>query len=79
MNDTLTEIMNQPDHERVLAVSHGGACFMFLQKWLPYEEILQRVSDFHNCCILKFTFEDDNFSFVEATNVKDLKKKTRGS
>lgn len=72
MNDTLTAIMSKPDHERVLAVSHGGACFMFLQKWLSYTKIRQRVTDFHNCCILKFTFADDNFSFVKAINVKNF-------
>ncbi|WP_270334499.1 histidine phosphatase family protein [Ligilactobacillus acidipiscis] len=72
MNETLTEIMNKPDHERVLVVSHGGACFMFLQKWLSYAEIQQRVTDFHNCCILKFTFEDNKFSFVKTLNVKKI-------
>ncbi|GKS81458.1 phosphoglycerate mutase [Ligilactobacillus pabuli] len=74
MNQTLTEIMQQPTHDRVLAVSHGGACFMFLQKWLSYAEIQRRVTDFHNCCILKLTFANDQFNFVESINVKKLKQ-----
>ncbi|WEV41078.1 histidine phosphatase family protein [Lactobacillus sp. ESL0681] len=72
MNATLTDIMNQPDHQRVLAVSHGGACFMFLQKWLPYADIKKRVKNFHNCCILKFTYDQEKFEFIESINVKEL-------
>ncbi|MDF7668976.1 histidine phosphatase family protein [Lactobacillus sp. ESL0703] len=71
MNQTLTTIMERPDHHRVLAVSHGGACFMFLQKWLPYAEIKRQVTNFHNCCILKFTYEDGKFTFIKAINVKE--------
>ncbi len=63
MNKTLSEIMNKDDHKVVLAVSHGGACFMFLRKW---EDITNR-SDIHfsNCCILKFEFENEKFKFIE--------------
>ncbi|WEV70548.1 histidine phosphatase family protein [Lactobacillus sp. ESL0785] len=71
MNQTLTAIMEQPNHQRVLAVSHGGACFMFLQKWLSYAEIKERVNNFHNCCILKFTYEHGKFTFVESINVNE--------
>ena len=63
MNKTLTEIMNKEDHETVLAVSHGGACFMFLRKW---EDLSKREKiHFTNCCILKFEFEDNEFKFIE--------------
>ena len=63
MNKTLTEIMNKEDHETVLAVSHGGACFMFLRKW---EDLSKREPiHFTNCCILKFEFEDNKFKFIE--------------
>ena len=72
MNQTLTAIMEQPNHNRVLAVSHGGACFMFLQKWLSFEEIQRRVTDFHNCCILKFTYSKKGFEFIKTINVKKL-------
>ena len=47
----------------VLAVSHGGACFMFLRKW---EDLSKREKiHFTNCCILKFEFEDNEFKFIE--------------
>lgn len=63
MNKTLTEIMNKEDHEAVLAVSHGGACFMFLRKW---QDLSNREKiHFTNCCILKFEFEDNKFKFIE--------------
>lgn len=72
MNQTLTEIMEKPDHNRVLVVSHGGACFAFLKKWLSYEEIQKQVTNFHNCCILKFTYSDKEFKFIKEINVKSL-------
>lgn len=72
MNHTLTEIMEKPDHKRVLAVSHGGACFVFLKKWLPFEEIQKQVPNFHNCCILKFAYSNKEFKFIEAINAKQI-------
>ncbi|MBA1392501.1 histidine phosphatase family protein [Lactobacillus sp. XV13L] len=65
---TLTEIMEQPHHQRVLAVSHGGACFMFLRNWLTWQEIKQRVK-FSNCCILKFTYRQQRFDFEGTLNI----------
>lgn len=66
MNRTLIEIMNKDDHESVLAVSHGGSCFMFLKKW---EDLSKRNKiHFSNCCILKFEFENDKFRFIEIIN-----------
>lgn len=66
MNTTLLELMEQEDHENVLAVSHGGACFMFLKKW----EDLSKREDirFDNGCILKFEYENQKFTFIEAIN-----------
>lgn len=63
LNSTLMQVMQEDNHNSVLAVSHGGACFMFLRKW----EDLSKNSKIHfsNCCILKFEFEDDKFKFIE--------------
>lgn len=72
MNDCLSQIMEREGYGRVLVVSHGGACYMFLQKWLSFPEIKKRVTDFHNCCILKFTYIDGKFEFIEVVNVKEL-------
>jgi len=67
MNKTLTEVMEKEDHETVLAVSHGGAIFMFLRKW---EDIFNRKDKikFSNCCILKFEYENKKFKFIEIIN-----------
>jgi len=67
MNTTLTEIMEKEDHKTVLAVSHGGAIFMFLRKW---EDIFNRKDKikFSNCCILKFEYENKEFKFIEIIN-----------
>jgi broad specificity phosphatase PhoE len=63
INNTLLDIMKKDDHQSVLAVSHGGACFMFLKKW---EDLSKRNPiRFSNCCILKFEYENDKFTFIE--------------
>jgi broad specificity phosphatase PhoE len=67
MNATLTNIMEQEDGN-VLAVSHGGAMYLFIQKWLPYEEVVK--IKFSNCCILEFSYDNRNFEFIQAINHK---------
>ena len=67
MNNTLLDIMKKDDHKSVLAVSHGGACFMFLRKWEDLSKRNDKVR-FSNCCILKFEYEDDKFKFIEVVD-----------
>ena len=62
---TLTEIMERPNHQQVLAVSHGGASFMFLRKWLSMDEIERRGIVLHNCAVLKYRYEAGQFQFDE--------------
>ncbi|MFC6201737.1 histidine phosphatase family protein [Lactiplantibacillus nangangensis] len=62
---TLSEIMAKPDHQQVLAVSHGGACFMFLRKWLDFDEIQRRGIVFDNCAVLKFSYDQGQFTFED--------------
>ena len=64
MITTLTDVMNNDPGEAVLAVSHGGAMFVFIQAWLEFEKV-SNIS-FSNCCILKFSFENNTFTFIEA-------------
>ncbi|WP_338217318.1 histidine phosphatase family protein [Companilactobacillus muriivasis] len=65
MNETLTNIMeNAKDNENVLAVSHSGAIYMFLLKWMKVQDILDKVS-FHNCAVVKMSYDDGKFSFEE--------------
>lgn len=66
MNQTLTNIMDKEGHDRVLAVSHGGACFMFVRKWADMS-IVETIN-FSNCCILKFEYEDNKFTFIKSIN-----------
>jgi Fructose-2,6-bisphosphatase len=55
MVKTLTDIMEKEDHECVLAVSHGGACFNFLRAWQdPTEELKKGLS---NCCIFIYEYD----------------------
>lgn len=65
VNKALTSIMNQDD-QTVLVVSHAGAIMMFSDLWTSMEKL--RDGGFTNCSILKFTFEDNNFTFESMTN-----------
>jgi Fructose-2,6-bisphosphatase len=64
---TLLEIMQQPNKNTVLVVSHGAACAQFARHW---EEKSQAgiARGLKNCCILKFEFENDEFTLVEIKN-----------
>lgn len=63
MTKTLTEIMEQQDHECVLAVSHSGACFNFLRGIQDPEEELKK--GFGNCCIFVYQYESGRFRLQE--------------
>ena len=63
MVNTCTDIMENDNHNTVLAVSHGGACFNFLSHWQDPSEILKK--GFPNCCILKFEYENKEFRLID--------------
>lgn len=63
MTKTLTEIMKKEDHQSVLAVSHGGACFNFLRGLQDPTNELRK--GFGNCCIFVFEFDNHQFSLKE--------------
>ncbi|MGL5314453.1 MAG: histidine phosphatase family protein, partial [Peptostreptococcaceae bacterium] len=60
---TCTEIMEKDDHDTVLAVSHGGACYHFLRAWQDPSEELKK--GFPNCCIFKYEYENNQFNLVD--------------
>lgn len=63
MVETLTGIMEKDNHNYVLVVSHGGACFNFLKHWQdPMEELKK---GFGNCCIFIYEYEDKKFTLVD--------------
>lgn len=67
MNQTLTDIMNQEDHETVLAISHGAACAQFYRQWEQHAKVIKK-ERFYNCCILKYEYENGIFTLVELFN-----------
>lgn len=58
---TLCDIMQKEGHRQVLAVSHGGAIFMFLKAW----ETKKVNGKLRNGCILKFYYDDEAFFLQE--------------
>ncbi|MEG0593472.1 MAG: histidine phosphatase family protein, partial [Coprobacillus sp.] len=67
VNDTLSEIMHKDDHQTVLAVSHGAACRGFMRYWEKNQKVDQK-ERLGNCCILKFEYENEEFTLVEIIN-----------
>lgn len=65
---TLINIMQQ-DNNSVLVVSHAGAIMMFSDLWTNMQKLRQ--SGFTNCSILKFTYENDKFTFEKIIIFKD--------
>ena len=63
MMKTLTEIMEKEDHQSVLAVSHGGACFNFLRGVQDPSEELKK--GFTNCCVFVYEYNDHHFTLKE--------------
>ena len=69
MNSTLIEVMENENHNTILCVSHGGAMYRFIQKWVSQERI--KNIKFTNCCILKFDYSEGEFEFKEAISLID--------
>lgn len=64
MHRALSGIMAREGSDRVLAVSHAGACYAFLANLGNPMDVLggRRIG---NCAILHFGFEDGAFSLIE--------------
>lgn len=67
MIHTLTGIMERPDHQSVLAVSHGGACFNFLRGTQPPDVPLPE--HVGNCSIFIYHYEGGAFLLQEVIRV----------
>ena len=65
MRETLTSVMEKPDHECVLAVSHGACtrCFVASCSATSTLRIPNRVTK--NCSVYVFSYEDGVFSLEE--------------
>lgn len=68
MDQALHQLCMQSIGSQLLAVSHGGAMYMFIQKYLPFDQVKQL--SFKNCCILVFDYDRQakKFIFVECVN-----------
>ncbi|MBF9000626.1 MULTISPECIES: histidine phosphatase family protein [Vibrio] len=63
-----TDIMERPEHECVLAVSHSGSCKQFLIQWNDnYREVIK--NGIPNCAIFQYTYENKQFKFVRMIDV----------
>ncbi|TLG72575.1 histidine phosphatase family protein [Culicoidibacter larvae] len=65
--ETMEAIMNEPGHNTVLAVSHGAAYAQFARNWEANSKV-GIVRGLKNCCILKFEYEDGQFTLVDFIN-----------
>ncbi len=63
MNETLLKIMNDPDNQNVLAVSHGGAIRNFERLWCPDDHALIP-NRLYNCAVLVFDFDPEAQTFT---------------
>lgn len=61
---TLQEVINKENHKIVLAVSHGATCAQFYRAWESYAKV-KKEGKFHNCCILKFVYENGIFTLTQ--------------
>jgi broad specificity phosphatase PhoE len=59
---TCTEIMEQDDHQNVLAVSHAGACIHFLRAWQDPREVVK--NGITNCCVFKYEYDVEAKTFA---------------
>lgn len=64
MVETLTAIMQDPQNQCVLAVSHAGANMSFLAKWADPSIVFERFGRIPNCCIFKYTYDETTQTFT---------------
>lgn len=67
MYQTLVNIMNKEDHQKVLVVSHSGANMCFYSLFGDPQTLRQQ--GFTNCSILHYTYDHQQFHFIEMINV----------
>ncbi len=67
LKKTCIEIMEQDDHDTVLAVSHAGASYHFMRNWTTLEEQEKVFEEggFPNCCIAKYEYNNKEFKYIE--------------
>ena len=61
MTKALLDIMERESHKKVLAVSHGAACYAFMLKYAPDFPF----SGIPNCSIFEYEYENGNLNLIE--------------
>ena len=64
ISSTLLSIMQQENHDIVLAVAHGGVCDSFMRTWMHTSLVDYKVC-IGNCTLFKYEFDDDVFTCVD--------------
>lgn len=73
MNDALVDIMGRDGHNRVLAVSHGTACQVFLERWQDTSAItVEGIPG--NCSVMHLTFDGEAFSLREVVEQGEMER-----
>ena len=70
VRSTVEELMNQEDHQIVLACSHSGASYAFYATTSDDQKRMFEIGAFKNGCILHYTYENGVFNFVEVLKPK---------
>ncbi|MGG5373144.1 histidine phosphatase family protein [Enterococcus sp. AZ196] len=67
VSQTIFDLVQKDAGENILMVSHGASCRQFMRVWdhTSHIDLPGRIA---NCCILKFTFEKDQFELQEIVN-----------
>ena len=68
VSTTVLELMKNTDQETVLIVSHGLSCYCFAKRWEQNQQV-SLPNDMPNCVVLKYQFNDEQFSLVEVIDV----------
>lgn len=67
VSDTILQLMQNDNHNSVLMVSHGASCRTFMRFW-GHKSSVDHIGRIGNCCILKFAFENNEFTLLEVIN-----------
>ncbi|MHC5372831.1 histidine phosphatase family protein [Enterococcus sp. LJL120] len=71
VSGTLTSLMEMPDYQSVLAVSHSGAIYSFLS-YISGDYATSRTTSIPNAGIIQLTFADGKFTVVEIIDPSEI-------
>lgn len=66
--ETLSKVMEQEDHQQVIAYTSAGSCFHFLRNWTDPAEVMKK--GISNCTIFKYEYEDHVFTLLDVIRLR---------